>query len=81
MSDSVAQQTPAGVKRIVLWTKNIDNQDLMNQIPNMPHNIENCLAFSLSTINKIGQVLRDNIQMNKPRIDRAFIKAGKSENN
>lgn len=81
MADKVAQQTPLGVERIVVWIQNPDISKLKNQLPEISHFIDNCKAFSLSTINRVGLSISQNSSVNFIQLDRAFIKAGKSEIN
>lgn len=80
-ADLVAQQEPLGVQRCVVWIKDLDQSLLIDQIPELGDAINNCSAFSLSTINKIGWIIDNNTVINYVRLDRAFIKAGKPENN
>lgn len=81
MADSVAQQTPMGFERRIVWVKNKDIEMLKNQFSELPDEIENIIAFSLSTINKVAFILNKGDTINSPRIDRAFIKAGKTKYN
>lgn len=80
-ADSVAQRQPFGVKRIVVWLKDLDKQALLKQLPALPNNLDECVAFSLSTKNKIGHLFKIGDSISKVRIDSAFIRAGKTVNN
>jgi hypothetical protein len=80
-ADTVAQRQPFGVKRIVVWVKNFDERALINQLPALPNNLDECVAFSLSTKNKIGHLFKIGDSISKIRIDSSFIKAGKTINN
>ncbi len=80
LADTVAQQEPLGFVRVVVWIQNIDNISIINQIPEID-DIENCLAFSLSTINRIGTVITSRSTIDLVELDSAFIEAGKTEIN
>ena len=80
-ADAVAQRQPFGVKRIVVWIKDLDKQALLIQLPALPNNLDDCVAFSLSTKNKIGHLFNIGDSISKVRIDSAYIKAGKTVNN
>ena len=81
MADKVAQHDPLGVERIVIWIKNPDISRLKNQIPEFDDFIDNCIGFSLSTINRAGLAISNNSSVNYVQLDRAYIKAGKPEIN
>lgn len=81
IADSVAQQEPLGVERVVIWIKNPDISSIVKQIPKTDIFFDDCLLFSLSTINKVGESISKNSPINHIRLDKAFIEAGKSEIN
>jgi nitrate reductase NapAB chaperone NapD len=80
LADTIAQQEPFGVDRIVVWIHNIDTTAITNQIPEID-DIENILAFSLSTINKVGMVVTSSSTIDLVELDSAFIEAGKTDRN
>lgn len=81
MADKVAQQKPLGVERNVIWIKSPNISTIVKQLPEIGDSINDCIAFSLSTINKVGLSIDVNSPINFVRLDRAFIKAGKNQNN
>lgn len=80
-ADTVAQQTPMGIERYVIWVKSPDIGMLRNQIPELPEFFNTVIAFSLSTINKLALIMSKDEPINELRIDRAYFKAGSSEYN
>ena len=80
MADDVAQQSPQGDRRIAVWVKDVDKQKLKEQFPTLS-DVEEVIAFSISSINKVAFVFYNGEPANELRIDRAFIKARKTQYN
>ncbi|MDE5422644.1 hypothetical protein L3073_10540 [Ancylomarina sp. DW003] len=81
LADTAAKQTPFGIERIVVWVKDFDSVQINDQISGLQNNLNNCIAFSLSTINKVGLVMNDAPNINLFRVNNAFTQAGRSKNN
>lgn len=80
LADTIAQQEPFGVDRIVVWIHNIDTSVIRDQIPDID-DLDNIIAFSLSTINKVGMIITSSSIIDLVELDSAFIEAGKTEIN
>ena len=81
IADLVAQQDPMGFYRCVVWIENCNFDSIKDQIPDLIADPDNLTAFSLSTINKVAWIINTADPVNGPRIDRAFIEAGKLQFN
>ncbi|MBA4410621.1 MAG: hypothetical protein C0397_14515 [Odoribacter sp.] len=81
IADSVAQQEPMGFDRCVVWIKDFNFALIKDQLPDLLANQNNIAAFSISTINKVAWIISTTDPVNGPRIDRAFIEAGKNQFN
>ena len=80
-ADTVAQNDPIDVERCVVWVKDFDRNALVKQIPGLVGKIDNCIAFSLSTINKIGLLINKNDVIDWVILGMAYTEAGKSDLN
>lgn len=74
-ADYLAEEPPTNIDRCVIWYKQPNFNDLKTRYPELK-NYPDFKAFSLSTTNKVADVLPDNDQEDNARIDAAYTKAG-----
>jgi hypothetical protein len=80
-ADRIAQDTPAGIDRQVIWYKSLNDIDLKTKFPGLPDDLTGILAFSLSTRNKVSDLIRNWSDNDYETIEEAFDNAGLDENN
>lgn len=78
MADKLVQKNPPLVDRCVVWVKDVDRNALIKQIPDISGQLDNCIAFSLSTKNKIGLIINSTDEFDYVILGSAFAEAGKS---
>ncbi len=81
LADPIAQQNPMGIDRYVVWLKDPDAGALQNQLSGLEDNLEEVVAFSLSTTNKPAAYIRKGDLIDMPGIDYAFVVAGEPQYN
>lgn len=80
-ADNLAINAPTAIQRKVIWYKQPDWQQLKQMFAELPYNKVDIKAFSVSTKNKIADVITVNEQADYMRIDEAYTKAGLAEFN
>ena len=81
LADALAQQAPMGFKRIVVLINDVEPDLITAQFPDLPASLTNVLAFSVSTINKVACILKEDDIIDIPGIDYAFILASDTKYN
>jgi hypothetical protein len=74
-ADAMAQNPPTNVDRWVVWYKNPDMDALKAKFTELQDK-ENFKAFSLSTKNKVADIIKSEDLEDEVRVDEAFTKAG-----
>jgi hypothetical protein len=74
-ADYLAEEPPTEVDRWVIWYKNPDMKALKKKFPVLK-NMPEFKAFSLSTINKVADVITVNDLEDELRVEKAYTKAG-----
>jgi hypothetical protein len=80
-ADRIARDMPSDIDRQVIWYKNLNDIDLINKFPGLPDDLTGIMAFSLSTRNKVSDLIKNWQDGDYERIELAFNNAGLDENN
>lgn len=81
MANNLALKPPTAIDRYVIWYKTPDFSELKKQYPALPEDLTQVKAFSLSTKNKVADIITANETIDYVRIDQSYTKAGLPEYN
>jgi hypothetical protein len=80
-AEILAQNQPTNTERHIIWYKSYDDNELKNKFPGLPDNLSGILAFSLSTTNKVCEVISNWKDGDYVRMESIFENAELEENN
>lgn len=80
-ADNLAQSDPTSIGRWVIWMQQKDNDMLETLLNEVPNNVDEVVAFALSTVNLVADAILDSEEVDYLRLDEAFTKAGLPEFN
>lgn len=81
MANNLSLKPPTAIDRYVIWYKAPDFVELQKQFSSLPDDLTQVKAFSLSTKNKVADVIKADETADYVRIDQSFTKAGLPEYN
>ena len=80
-ANDAARRPPTPVDFQVIWFKNPNLSEIKNLIENIDDNLDDVIAFSISTKNRAAYYIRQGSRLSVPIFRNAFIKAGYAEHN
>jgi len=80
-AEILAQNQPTSAERHVIWYKEYNDSELKNKFPGLPDNLSGIEAFSLSTTNKVCEVIKKWKDGDYVRMESVFENAELAENN
>lgn len=81
IANNLALDPPISVDRWVVWFKDPDDDDMRRRIPDLPPELKEIQAFSLSPMNKVSDIIYRKEKVDYVRVEHAYTKAGLPENN